>query len=86
MRSVEGSIYRHDDGRRWFARLQYTDAAGRRREKKRICRTHELAKRNSASFAARSPMPDLAVRLTASSILTIEKPLFTKPVLSAAKS
>jgi integrase len=45
MRSVEGSIYRHDDGRRWFARLQYTDAAGRRREKKRICRTHELAKR-----------------------------------------
>jgi integrase len=44
-RSIEGSIYRHGDGKRWFARVQYTDADGSRRQKKRICRNHELAKR-----------------------------------------
>lgn len=43
-RSFEGSILKAPDGKRWFARLRYTDAAGRRREKKRTCPTHAAAK------------------------------------------
>lgn len=44
MKRDEGSIYKTPDGRRWFARLRYTDAAGNAREKKRTCPTHSLAK------------------------------------------
>ena len=44
-RRDDGSIFRHPDGKRWFARLQYIDANGRRTQKKRICQTHEAAKR-----------------------------------------
>ncbi|MEO7672978.1 MAG: hypothetical protein ABIU09_02745, partial [Pyrinomonadaceae bacterium] len=40
-RSAEGSIYKTDDGRQWVVRLRYTDNDGRRREKKRICKTHK---------------------------------------------
>ncbi|MBX3299771.1 MAG: tyrosine-type recombinase/integrase [Acidobacteria bacterium] len=43
-RSREGSVYRAADGRRWIARLRYTDAAGRRREMKRVCGSHAAAK------------------------------------------
>jgi len=42
-RNIEGSIYRTPDGKRWFARLQYNDNDGQRREKKRICLTHKAA-------------------------------------------
>lgn len=38
-RSRDGSIFRAKDGKRWVARLQYTDAAGRRRQKARYCRS-----------------------------------------------
>jgi Zn-dependent peptidase ImmA (M78 family) len=43
-RSVEGSIYKTPDKSGWFARLRYTDNDGIRREKKRTCKTHGLAK------------------------------------------
>lgn len=43
-RSIEGSIYQSKDKKGWFARLQYNDNEGRRREKKRICKSHALAK------------------------------------------
>jgi len=42
MRSLSGSVYRTNDGR-WFARVQYSDASGRRRQKRRICETRKLA-------------------------------------------
>jgi integrase len=43
-RSVEGSIYKTPDGKRWFARLRYTDANGQPREKKRTCTSHAQAR------------------------------------------
>jgi integrase len=43
-RNLEGHIRKTDDGKRWFARLRYTDNNGDRREKKRICITHAGAK------------------------------------------
>jgi integrase len=43
-RSIEGSIYQSKDKKSWFARLRYTDADGRPREKKRVCATHAKAK------------------------------------------
>lgn len=43
-RRDEGHLRKHSDGKRWIARLRYTDADGSRREKKRICDTHERAK------------------------------------------
>ena len=43
-RSYEGSIYKTPDGKRYFARLRYTDASGKPREKKRVCVTHAKAK------------------------------------------
>lgn len=41
-RSLEGSIYQK--GKTWYARLRYTDADGRSREKKRSCRSQSIAK------------------------------------------
>ncbi len=43
MRSVEGSVYFSEDWGRWVARLRYTDAEGKRREKKRHCLTKRQA-------------------------------------------
>ena len=43
-RSIEGSIYKDKEKKVWFARLRYTDKDGNRREKKRSCMTHALAK------------------------------------------
>lgn len=43
-KSLDGSIYRTPDGRRWFVRVQFKDAAGRSRQKKRICLTLSNAK------------------------------------------
>src|SRR5688500_8754487 len=43
MRSVEGSIYFSEEWNRWVARLRYTDAEGKRREKKRHCLTKRQA-------------------------------------------
>lgn len=43
-RSLQGSVIRSADGRRWYARVRYTDAAGHRREKKRTFPTHAAAK------------------------------------------
>lgn len=43
-RRDEGSILKAADGKRWYARLRYTDADGRHREKKRTCATYALAK------------------------------------------
>lgn len=43
-RSLQGSVFRSKDGRRWYARIRYTDASGRRREKKRTLPTHAAAK------------------------------------------
>lgn len=62
-RSLEGSIYRTPDGRRWFARLRYTDAAGRPREKKRTCPTHAAAKATLAKLKSEIDA-DLADRKT----------------------
>lgn len=42
-RLAEGSVFQEKDGKRWVARLRYTDAAGNRREKKRFCTTHKQA-------------------------------------------
>lgn len=53
-RSFEGSVYRTPDGKRWFARLRYTDNGGRSREKKRICRTHAAARKKIAELRAES--------------------------------
>ena len=39
-----GSILKAKDGKRWYARLRYTDAAGKPREKKRTCANFALAK------------------------------------------
>lgn len=44
MKSAEGSIYKASDGRRWVARVQYSDVEGRRRQKVRYCVTHAAAK------------------------------------------
>ncbi len=44
MKRDEGSIYKTPDGKRWYARLRYTDADGQGREKKRTCPSHALAK------------------------------------------
>lgn len=44
MRRDEGSVYKTPDGKRWFARLRYTDATGKAREKKRTCPTLAAAK------------------------------------------
>mgnify|MGYP000550026651 CR=1 FL=1 len=52
MRRDEGSIFKHADGKRWIARLRYTDTAGLRREKKRICISHARAKDEIASLRA----------------------------------
>lgn len=54
-RSREGHIRKH--GKRWIARLRYTDASGRRREKKRICPTEEMAKDAIREFSADCRMP-----------------------------
>src|SRR5687767_3138491 len=43
MRSAEGSVFKSIDGRRWIARLRYTDSTGVYREKKRVCLTHKAA-------------------------------------------
>jgi len=43
-RRDEGSILKAPDGKRWFARLRYTDAAGKAREKKRTCISHAAAR------------------------------------------
>ncbi|MCW5955256.1 MAG: site-specific integrase [Pyrinomonadaceae bacterium] len=43
-RRDEGSIFRHSDGKRWVARLRYTDQNGKPCEKKRTCETYEKAK------------------------------------------
>ncbi len=43
-RSVEGSITRYRDGRRWLVRLRYLDADGIRRNKVRVVPTHAAAK------------------------------------------
>lgn len=40
----EGSILKTPDGKRWFARLRYTDRAGVKREKKRTCISFAAAK------------------------------------------
>jgi len=42
MKSLAGSVYKTKDGR-WFARVQYQDRSGRRRQKRRICATRKLA-------------------------------------------
>lgn len=49
-RSLEGSIYQKN--KTWFARIRYTDADGRRREKKRSCRSQALAKAQLAKLKA----------------------------------
>lgn len=43
MRSAEGSTYKAKDGKKWVARLRYTDKDGLRREKKRLCLTYKAA-------------------------------------------
>ena len=43
-RRDEGSLIKHADGKRWIARLRYTDLEGNAREKKRTCLTHAKAK------------------------------------------
>jgi integrase len=43
-RRDQGSIFRHGDGKRWIARLQYINAKGIRSSKKRTVLTHEKAK------------------------------------------
>lgn len=43
-RRDEGSILKTPDGKRWFARLRYTDNEGKSREKKRTCTSHAAAK------------------------------------------
>lgn len=43
-RRDEGSVFRSKDGKRWYARLRYTDADGKAREKKRTCPTQALAR------------------------------------------
>lgn len=42
-KSVEGSIYKTPDGKRWYARVQYS-VGGERRQKKRTCLTQSQAK------------------------------------------
>lgn len=44
MANSEGSIFKTPDGKRWFARLRYTDRHGQAREKKRTCASHAKAK------------------------------------------
>lgn len=51
-RSLEGSVYKTPDGKRWYARLRYTDTNGKSREKKRTCRTHAIAKAKIAELKA----------------------------------
>jgi len=51
-RRDEGSIFRHEDGRRWVARQQYIDARGNRRSKWRSAATHEQAKSALADLRA----------------------------------
>jgi len=43
-RRDQGSIFRHEDGKRWIARVQYTNAQGKRTAKKRVALGHEAAK------------------------------------------
>lgn len=51
-RRDEGSIFKHDDGKRWVARQQYIDARGNRRSKWRSAATHEQAKHALADLRA----------------------------------
>ncbi|MEO5860224.1 MAG: site-specific integrase [Pyrinomonadaceae bacterium] len=44
-RRDEGSLIKHSDGKRWIARLRYTKLDGAAGEKKRICASHEIAKK-----------------------------------------
>lgn len=43
-RRDEGSIIKAKNGKRWYARLRYTDLDGNSREKKRTCISHAAAK------------------------------------------
>lgn len=62
-RSLEGSVFRTPDGKRWFARLRYTDAAGAHKEKKRTVRTHAQAVAKITELK-REAESDKAVRKT----------------------
>jgi hypothetical protein len=44
MKSIEGSIKKAPDNKRWVARVQYSDNEGRRRQKARYCVTFAAAK------------------------------------------
>jgi integrase len=49
-RRDQGSIFRHSDGKRWVARLQYIDARGNRKSKWRTAPNHEQAKSALSGF------------------------------------